>query len=69
MTAPRPWEAPSIGPAAALFDRFAALVPVIEPDGFRPCALRAADHDGCKVWVHHPVARNGVSTRVETQGR
>jgi RimJ/RimL family protein N-acetyltransferase len=32
-------------------------------------ARRAADHEGCQVWVHHPVARNTVSTRVETQGR
>lgn len=69
MTALRPWEAPPTGPAAAVADRFAALVPVIETERFRLRALRTADHDGCQVWVHHPVARNAVSTRVETQGR
>lgn len=30
-----PWEAPPTGTAAALADRFAALVPVIEVDGLR----------------------------------
>lgn len=61
----RPWEAPPTGPAAGL----AVVVPVITTDRFRLRALRTADHDGCQVRLDQPVARNTVSTRVETQGR
>ena len=63
-----PWKAPQTRPAVARWR--AALVPVITTaDRFRLGAMRTADHDGCQVWVHHPVAQNTVSTRVETQGR
>jgi RimJ/RimL family protein N-acetyltransferase len=32
-------------------------------------AVRATDFDGAEVWVHRPIAPNGVCTRVETKGR
>jgi RimJ/RimL family protein N-acetyltransferase len=39
----RPWEAPPTGPAAALADRLAAIVPVIATDRFRLRAPRIKD--------------------------
>jgi RimJ/RimL family protein N-acetyltransferase len=32
-------------------------------------AVRGGEVDGSQVWIHRPVAQNGVSARVETEGR
>jgi RimJ/RimL family protein N-acetyltransferase len=52
------------------------LVSYIDPENTgsirvveRLAARRIADHDGAQVWQHRPVARPGVSTRVETGSR
>jgi RimJ/RimL family protein N-acetyltransferase len=68
--------------AAALRDHaFAALgmdrlVSYIDPENPRSAqvarrlkARHEGEVDGSQVWVHRPVARSGVSTRVETEGR
>jgi RimJ/RimL family protein N-acetyltransferase len=68
--------------AAAVRDHaFAALgldrlVSYIAPENVRSIKLaerlgarREGEVSGCEAWVHRPVARNGVSKRVETEGR
>lgn len=67
MTAPH--ERQIRGPAADFAATLAAENPRSAQVARRLQARHEGEFDGSQVWVHRPVARNGVSTRVETEGR
>lgn len=54
-------------------DRLVSYIDPENPGSIRVAerlgATRIDDFDGSQVWLHRGVARNGVSTRVETKGR